>query len=194
MLPSCTSTIDRLSRFHQLNFFWFGSPVIFPGIFRLIIICKKARRTYIFSELFTAPLSSLIAFFIWRLFAPFWNMVALPGTLLKKSLTNRLESCQRFACRVVLQSWNDSHEDLLLKSDLPLLSKRRDIASLCHLYKIVHYLRSSPNPYQPHPRPTLWNLNSFALDPPAVWPCLRDLSIPMPLNFGIISPRKSSSC
>ena len=85
---------------------------------------------------------------------------------LNKSLTNRLESCQRFACRVVLQPWNDSHEDHLLKSDLPLLSKRRDIATLRHLYKIVHNLCSSPNPYQPHSRPTLRNLNSFALDPP----------------------------
>ena len=82
---------------------------------------------------------------------------------LNKFLTKRLEPHQRFVCRVVLQSWNDSHEDLLLKSDLPLLSKRLDIATLCHLYKIVHNLCSSLNPYQPHPRPTLRNLNLFFL-------------------------------
>ena len=42
------------------------------------------------------------------------------------------------------------HKDLLLKSDLPLLSKRYDLATLCH-FKIVHDLCSSPNPFQPHP-------------------------------------------
>ena len=41
-----------------------------------------------------------------------------------------------------------------------------DIATLCHLYKIVHNLCLLPNPYQPHPRPTLRNLTSFILDPP----------------------------
>ena len=79
---------------------------------------------------------------------------------------NWIVSCQDFARRVVLQSWKDSHEDLLLKSGLPLLSKRRKITTLCHLYKIVHNLCSSPNPYQPHPRSTLRTLNSFVLDPP----------------------------
>ena len=53
----------------------------------------------------------------------------------------------------------------LKKSDLPLLSKCRDCASLCHLYKILHHLSSSPNPY-PHPRPSLHNLNSHAIVPP----------------------------
>ena len=37
--------------------------------------------------------------------------------------------------------------------------------TLCHLLNIVH-LCSSPNPFKPHPRPNLRNLNSFALDPP----------------------------
>ena len=85
---------------------------------------------------------------------------------LNTTLTNRLEACQRFAARVILQSWNLSHEDLLQKSNLPLLSKRRDYATLCHLYKILHHLSSSPNPYNPHPRPSLRNLNSRAVVPP----------------------------
>ena len=121
-------------------------------------------------------------------------MVAFPCTLLTKSLTNRLETCQRFTWRVVLQSWNDLHEDFLLKSDIPLLSKCCDIATLCGLYKIVHNLCSSPKPYHPHPRPTLRNLNSFALDPPFCRLTYSQSSFnPYALHFGIISLRKSSS-
>jgi hypothetical protein len=85
---------------------------------------------------------------------------------LNKTLTNRIEACQRFAARMILQSWNLSHEALLLKSDLPLLSTRRDFASLTHLYKIIHHLCSSPNPFQPHHRPSLRNLNSCSINPP----------------------------
>ena len=96
-----------------------------------------------------------------------WNTLSCSGaTHLKygsttwhpfnKKLTNRLESYQRFACRVILQSWKASHEVLLLKSDLPPLSKCRNITTLCHLFKIVHGLCSSPNPFQPHPQPNLW--------------------------------------
>ena len=39
-------------------------------------------------------------------------------------------------------------------------------ATLCQLFKIVYKLCSSPNPYNPHPRPGLRNLNSMALDTP----------------------------
>ena len=85
---------------------------------------------------------------------------------LNSKLTNRLEATQRFACRVILQDWKLTHDDLLLKADLPLLSKRRDFATLCQLFKIVYKLCSSPNPYNPHPRPGLRNLNSMALDTP----------------------------
>ena len=45
-----------------------------------------------------------------------------------------------------------------------LLSKLHDIATLCHLYKIVHFVFVAES-IQPHPPPTLRNLNSFALDP-----------------------------
>ena len=57
-------------------------------------------------------------------------------------------------------------EWLLQKSNLPLLSKHRDYATVCHLYKILHHLSSSLNPYNPHPRPLLRNLNSRASVPP----------------------------
>ena len=68
-----------------------------------------------------------------------------------------------------LQSLIASHKELLLKTDLPLISKCRDIATICHLFKIVHGLCSSPNPFKPHPWPNLWNLNSCALDPHFCW-------------------------
>ena len=44
---------------------------------------------------------------------------------------------------VILQSWNLSHEDLLQDSNLPPLNKPRDVASLCHLYKMFSSLSSS---------------------------------------------------
>ena len=130
-------------------------------------ICKKARRTigFIHRAFHSAPVSTRCILYL-ALVRPILEYGTTTWHQLKKILTNRLESCQRFACRVVLQSWKASHEDLLSKSDLPLLSKRRDIATLCHLFKIVHDLCSSPNPFKPHPRPNLRNVNSCALDPP----------------------------
>ena len=130
----CTSTIKRLSRFHQLNFLGFGSPAIFPRIFMLIIFCKKARRTigYIHRAFLSAPIITRRILYL-ALVCPILEYGSITWQPLNKSLTNRLESCQRFACGVFLQQWNDSHEDLVLESDLPLLAKRRDIAILCRL-------------------------------------------------------------
>ena len=92
-------------------------------------------------------------------------------------LTNCLEGTQHFACRVILQDWKQTHDNLLLKADLPLLSKCRDFATLCQLFKIVCKLCSSPNPNNPHPHPGLnsmaLNLNSMALNTPF---CLRSLT------------------
>ena len=123
-------------------------------------ICKKARRTigFIHRAFHSAPVSTrrILHLALVRPILEYGSTIWHPG----------LESCQRFACRVVIQSWKASHEYLLSKSDLLLLCKRRDIATLCHLFKIVHGLCSSPNPFKPHPRPNLWNFNSCALDPP----------------------------
>ena len=112
-------------------------------------ICKKARRTigFIHRAFHSAPVSTRRILYL-ALVRPILEYGSTTWHLLNKSRTNRLESCQRYACRVVLQSRKASHEDLLLKSDLPLLSKRRDIATLCHLFKIVHELCSYPNPYK----------------------------------------------
>ena len=124
-------------------------------------ICKKARRTigYIHSHHSSHSLSGA--------FAPFWNMVALPGTLWTNpwptGLNQVRDSPAVLSCSRGMILMKIFSSDLI---DLTLLSKRRDIAKLCHLHKIVHNLCSSSNPYKPHPRSTFRNLNSFALAPP----------------------------
>lgn len=130
-------------------------------------ICSKARKTigFLHRSFQSAPISTRRTLYL-ALVRPILEYGSTTWHPLNKSLTNRLESTQRFACRVILQSWNLSHDDLLLDTNLPLLSKRRDIATLCHMYKILHNLCSSPNPYTPHPRTSLRNLNSCAVKPP----------------------------
>ena len=46
-------------------------------------------------------------------------------------LTAQLEATKSFACRVILQDWKMTHDELLLKADLPILAKRCDLATLC---------------------------------------------------------------
>ena len=130
-------------------------------------ICKKARKTigYLHRSFHSAPPQTRRSLYL-ALVRPILEYGCTTYHPLNSKLTNRLEATQRFACRVILQDWKLTHDDLLLKADLPLLSKRRDFATLCQLFKIVYKLCSSPNPYNPHPRPGLRNLNSMALDTP----------------------------
>ena len=130
-------------------------------------ICKKARRIigFIHRAFSSAPICTRRILYL-AIVSPILEYGSVTWHPLNTTLTNHLEACQRFAARVILQSWNLSHKDLLQKSNLPLLSKRRDYATLCHLYKILHHLSSSPNTYNPHPRPLLGNLNSRAVVPP----------------------------
>ena len=88
--------------------------------FQVDHICKKARRAigYIHRAFHIAPIITRRILYL-ALVRPILEYGGINWHPLNKSLTNRFESCQRFACRVVLQSWNDSHEDLLLKPDLP---------------------------------------------------------------------------
>ena len=51
-----------------------------------------------------------------------------------------LESVQRFACRVCTKSWDDAYCDMLHTLNIPLLSERRKLLKMCHLYKIIHGL------------------------------------------------------
>ena len=57
-----------------------------------------------------------------------------------KGEIDKLEEVQKFALRVCLKSWDKNYDDLLLNSELPSLQKRRVLASLCHLYKILRGL------------------------------------------------------
>ena len=100
-----------------------------------------------------------------------------------KSLTNRLESCKRFECRVVLQSWKGLHEHLLLKSDFlycpNVLTLPRSV-----IFTKLSIIKYSPNPYQLQPQQTLGTLTPVLwVNPFDVWPCLRDLSAAMPRHL-----------
>ena len=130
-------------------------------------ICKKSRKIigFIHRSFQSAP-SNIRRILYLALVRPILEYGSATFHPLNSTLTKRLEGTQRFACRVILQSWNLSHEDLLQDSNLPPLNKRRDIASLCHLYKIFSNLCSSPNPFRPHPKPDLRNLNSRAVSIP----------------------------
>ena len=66
------------------------------------------------------------------------------------TLTNRSESVQRFACRVILQSWNLEHDDLLSRTPLPTLESRRDCSTVVHVFKILAGVSSAPNVFIPH--------------------------------------------
>ena len=71
---------------------------------------------------------------------------------LNKTVTNRLESAQRFACQVILQSWNLEHDDLLSCTSLPTLEARRDCSTVIQVFKIHAGLSSAPNVFIPHTR------------------------------------------
>ena len=74
---------------------------------------------------------------------------------LNKTLTNRLESVQGFACRVILQSWNLEHNDFLSRTSLPTLEARRDCSTVVQVFKIITGLSSAPNVFIPHTRSDL---------------------------------------
>ncbi len=101
-------------------------------------ICKKARKIigFLHRSFQNARLSIRRSLYI-TLVRPILDYGSITYQPLNQTLTNRIESTQRFALRVILQSWSLSHDELLSKADLPLLSKRRDFDTLCHLYKIL---------------------------------------------------------
>ena len=103
---------------------------------------------------------------------------------LNQSLTNRTEYTQRFALRVILSwKWNLSHDELLSNADLPLLSKRRDFDTLCHLYT-TFFTISAPFPTHSSPIHALASVTSTHV--PSIhlfvgflYPIPRNLSMPM---------------
>ena len=64
-----------------------------------------------------------------------------------------IENVQKFALHVCLKSWDCSYEQLLVESSLYLNSvqQRRNLSSLCHLYKIYHGMTHFPDaPLEQH--------------------------------------------
>ena len=95
-------------------------------------ICKKARKTigYLHRSFHSAPPQTRRSLYL-ALVRPILEYGCTTYHPLNSKLTNRLETTQRFACRVILQDWKLTHDDLLLEADLQLLSKGRDFATLC---------------------------------------------------------------
>ena len=104
-------------------------------------IFKKARRTigFIHSAFSSAPISVRRIFYL-AIVWPTLEYGRVTWHPLITTLTNCLEACQHLAARVTLQSWNLSHENLLQNSDLPLLSKRRNIllSVICTRSSIIY--------------------------------------------------------
>ncbi len=57
-----------------------------------------------------------------------------------------VEKVQRFAIRVCLRRWDLGRDELLSASGLTTLEKRRLIARICNLYKILHEMIDFLNP------------------------------------------------
>lgn len=130
-------------------------------------ICKKSRKIIglIHRNFHSAPVYIRYSLYI-SLVRPILEYSCVTLHPLNKSLTNRLESVQRFACRVILQSWNLSAEDLLSFTSLQTLEGRRDSFTVRHVYKILAGLSSSPNLFIPHSRSSSRCNHSRALYPP----------------------------
>ena len=78
-----------------------------------------------------------------------------------KGEIDKLEEVQKFALRVCLKSWDKNYDDLLLNSELPSLQKRRVLASLCHLYKILRGLTEHDFDEAPlQPQSSVYNTHS----------------------------------
>ena len=57
----------------------------------------------------------------------------------------KLVSVQCFACSLCTKSWDDAYCDMLWPWTYPLLSERRKLLKICHLYKVVHGFIDFPN-------------------------------------------------
>ena len=114
---------------------------------RITTICNKTRR--------------LIGM-IYRKFYGYSN----PVTLLKLYLTvirpnleyafsvwdpsqklqvDALENVQKFGLRMCLKSWNESYDDLLIRTKIPSLKTRRMQMKLYHLFKIIKKMTEFPD-------------------------------------------------
>ena len=107
---------------------------------------------------------------------------------LNKTLTNCLESVQMFACRVILQSWNFEHDDILSRTSLPSLGARRDCSTVLLVFKILAGVSSAPNVFIPHTRSDSRLNHSRVLYlyiPLVALRSVKEASFILGLNFGI---------
>ena len=95
-------------------------------------ICKKARKIIglIHRNFHLASQNLRRAFYI-SLVRPILEYGSSVWHPLTKTLTNRLEAVQRFACRVILQSGNLELDALFTQTNIPALEVRRDFFTLC---------------------------------------------------------------
>ena len=131
------------------------------------VLCKKARRMIgmIHRNFHLAP-QHLRRTLYTSLVRPALEYSSSTWHPLTKTQTNRLESVQRFACRVILQSWDLDHDSLLSQTNLPSLEVRRDSFTVRHVFKILAGLSSAPNVFTPHSRSNSRCNHSRALYPP----------------------------
>ena len=117
------------------------------------IICKKARRIIgLIHRNFHLALERLRHTLYITLVRPILEYSCASWHPLNKTLTNSLESVQRFACRIILQSWNLEHDDLLSRTSLPTLEARRDCSTVVQVFKIFAGLSSAANVFIPYTR------------------------------------------
>ena len=57
-----------------------------------------------------------------------------------------LEKVERFGLRMCLKRWDVDRYQVCELSQTPLLSNRRKVARLCHLYKMINNLTDYPDP------------------------------------------------
>ena len=119
--------------------------------FHIDIICKKARRIIglIHRNFHLAPKHLCHTLYI-TLVCPILEYSCTTWHPLNKTLTNHSESIQRFACRVILQSWNLEHDDLLSRTSLPTLEAHHDCSTVVQVFKILAGLSSAPTVFIPH--------------------------------------------
>ena len=153
--PSCQFFLDAQPIERVTNITFLGIQISNKLSWNIHIdtICKKARRIIglIHRNFHLAPSLLRRSLYI-TMVRPILEYSCVSWHPLNKTLTNRLESVQRFACRVILQTWDLDHQELLSRTSLPTLESRRDFYTVIHVFKILNNLSSAPNVFTPHTR------------------------------------------
>ena len=102
------------------------------------ICCNKTRKLIglLYRRFYQHASSSTLLKLYCSFLRPHLEYASIVWNPSLKGEIDRLEEVQKFALRVCLKSWDTNYEELLASSNLPSLSKRRLLASLCHLFKI----------------------------------------------------------